>query len=685
MTNPLIEQGELLAYNEIRPEHIKPAIEHWLERARTAVNQVTQANAPATYDSVVTALDDATEPLWRAWSAAGHLNSVVNTPELRDAYNEVLPMVVEFGTWLGLHEGLYAQYRRLHESSEYRHLPAVRQRIIELALRDFRLSGVELQGEARERFAALQERQAALSQKFSENVLDATDAWSLDITDEARLAGLPEDVFTAARAAAEAADVPGWRLTLQAPCYVPVMQYAHDAELRAEMYRAYATRASEMGDPRYDNSELMAELLQLRHEEAQLLGFDTFASRQLQTRMARSASQVLEFLRELARRARPAAEADLEQLKQHARSELGMNELQPWDVAYVSEHLRQHRYHYSEEALRPYFPLPRVLEGWFDTVETLFAVRLQRGKGPVWHPDVMVIDVSNPDGSMVGHLYLDLYARTGKQAGAWVDLDRHRRRKGDHLQTPIVFLTCNFAAPQGDRPSLLTHDDVVTLFHEAGHALHALLSEVDEIGASAFSSVEWDAIELPSQFMENFVWEYDVLQRLSGHVDTGEALPRELYDKLHAARNFLSGMGMLRQVEFSLFDMLLHQRQEPAQAADILATLQAVRNEVAVIQPPEWHRFPHAFGHIFAGGYSAGYYSYKWAEVLSADAYAAFEEAARKGSRLVPELGQKFRREVLAVGGARPAEETFRAFRGREPDIEALLRHSGLTQTETTN
>ncbi len=684
MTNPLIEQGDLLAYDAIEPAHIGPAVRHWLAQARTAVDHAAHPDTPATWDAVIESLDDATEPLWRAWSAAGHLNAVVNTPELRDAYNEVLPDVVEFGTWLGLHEGLYAQYRRLRDASDFSQLPAVRQRIIELALRDFRLSGVELEGEARERFAELQERQAALSQKFSENVLDATDAWSLDITDETRLAGIPDDVRTGARAAAEAAGVQGWRLTLQAPCYVPVIQYAEDAALRAEMYRAFATRASDMGDASYDNSTLMAELLQMRQEEATLLGFDTYASRQLQTRMAHSATQVLEFLRELARRARPSAERDLAELKAHATNELGMQELQPWDVAFVSEHLREHRFHYSEEALRPYFPLPRVLQGWFDIIETLFGVRLRHGSAPVWHQDVEVIEVNNPDGTAVGYLYLDLYARTGKQSGAWVDLDRHRRRKPQGLQTPIVFLTCNFAAPQSGRPSQLTHDDVVTLFHESGHALHALLSEVDDVGASAFTSVEWDAIELPSQFMENFVWEFDVLQRLTGHVDTDEALPRELFDKLSAARNFLSGMGMLRQVEFSLFDMLLHQRPDPAEAADILATLQTVREEVAVIQSPEWHRFPHSFSHIFAGGYSAGYYSYKWAEVLSADAYAAFEEAARQGSRLVPELGQKFRREVLAVGGARPAEDTFRAFRGRDADIEALLRHSGMSDTATT-
>ncbi|MCK9509821.1 MAG: M3 family metallopeptidase [Pigmentiphaga sp.] len=681
MSNPLLHADGLQDFAAIRPDHIGPAVGELLAQARAAVERAADPATPATWEHLVDALDDATEPLWRAWSAAGHLNAVVNTPELREAYNEALPQVVEFSTWVGLHEGLYRQYRRLRDSAHFNDLPPVRQRIVELGLRDFRLSGVELPPADRKRFASLHERHAEVSQKFSENVLDATDAWALYAEDEGRLAGIPADVLAAARAAAESDGKPGWKLTLQAPCYIPVMQYAESTELRAEIYRAYGTRASDTGDTRFDNSALIEELLQLRREEAALLGFDTYANRQLQTRMARSPEQVLGFLRDLAGRARRYAERDLQEVRAFARDTLGLAELQPWDLAYASERLRQARFAYSEEELKPYFPLPRVLDGLFEILEQLFGVRTRSVEAPVWHPDVQVVRVEDGDGHLIGHYYLDLYARQGKQPGAWVDLDRHRRRTRHGLQTPVVFLTCNFAPPAADRPSLLTHDDIITLFHETGHALHALLSEVDDIGASPFSSVEWDAIELPSQFMENFGWEWDVLQRLSAHIETGKPLERELFDKLQAARNFQSGLGAVRQIEFALFDMLLHQRTNETDAAEVLAILDEVRREVAVVVPPAWHRSPHSFSHIFAGGYSAGYYSYKWAEVLSADAYAAFEEAAGEhGSRLNPELGRRFRQTVLAVGGSQPAEEVFRTFRGRDPEIDALLRHSGMAE-----
>ena len=678
MSNPLLHVDDLLDYAAIRPEHVAPAIRQRLDEARAVVERMADPATPATWDNLVDALDDATEPLWRAWSAVGHLNAVVNTAELREAYNAMLPEVVAFSTWLGLHEGLYRQYRRLRDSVAYTALPASRQRIIDLSLRDFRLSGVELPADQRERFAELSEQHAEASQKFSENVLDATDAWVWYETDAAELAGVPDDVKQAARAAAERDGKAGWKLTLQAPCYIPILQYAQSAALRERLYRGYGTRAADTGDTRFDNSALIEELLRLRREEASLLGFGTYAERQLQTRMARSSAQVITFLRDLAGRSRRHAERDLAEVRAFARDSLGMATLAPWDLAYASERLREARFAYSEEEVKPYFPQPRVLQGLFQILERLFGVSLRTTTAPVWHPDVQVVEVSNPDGSRIGHFYLDLFARTGKQSGAWVDLDRHRRRKAGQLQTPVVFLTCNFTPPAGERPSLLTHDDIITLFHETGHALHALLSEVDDIGASPFGSVEWDAIELPSQFMENFCWEWEVLQGLSGHVDTGAALPRALFDKMLAARNFQSGLGALRQVEFALFDMLLHERTGATDIASVLEILHAVRQEVAVVSPPDWHRTPHSFSHIFAGGYSAGYYSYKWAEVLSADAYAAFEEAARGGSTILPELGQRFRREVLAVGGSRSAEDTFRAFRGRDPQLDALLRHSGM-------
>ena len=679
--NPLLAPvSGLIDYAAVRPAHIVPAIQELLSIARQAVEAAADPALPAEWDTVVQPLDTATEQLWRAWSVAGHLNAVVNTPELREAYNAALPLVTEFSTWVGLHEGLYRQYQRLQATPGFDGWDPVRRRVVELALRDFRLSGVELQGAARERYAAISDREAQVTQKFSENVLDARDAWSLFVDDETRLAGLPADVLQAARQAAQEDNKPGWKLTLKMPCYLPVMQYARDRDLREQMYRAYGTVASEQGDARYDNSPLIEELLALRAEESALLGYGTFAALRLQTRMARDADEVVKFLRDLAARARPYAERDLAELKTYAAAELGLDTLQPWDVAYASERLRETRYAYSEDEIKQYFTEPRVLEGLFQVIETLFDVRLRETEVSRWHADVRGVRVETPDGALVGHLYLDLYARAGKQGGAWVDSERNRRLAGGELQTPVVYLTCNFARPGDGKPALLTHDDVITLFHETGHALHALLSEVDEPAASAFAAVEWDAIELPSQFMENFCWEWTVVQRLSAHVDSGQPLPRALYDKLVAARNFQSGMQTVRQIEFALFDMLLHNRAEGASIADTLALLQEVRNEVAVLFPPAWHRLPHSFSHLFAGGYGAGYYSYKWAEVLSADAYEAFEEAAQANGRdtLDAATGARFRKEILAVGGARPAAESFEAFRGRAPRIDALLRHSGM-------
>lgn len=683
--NPLLAPvSDLVDYAAVKPAHIVPAVEQLLSIARQAVDAAADPQLAPTWEAVVEPLDTASERLWRAWSVAGHLNAVVNTPELREAYNAALPLVTEFSTWVGLHEGLYKQYQRLAAAPDFASWTPVRRRIVDMALRDFRLSGVELQGADRERYAAISDREAQASQKFSENVLDAIDAWSLLVEDESRLAGIPADVRAAARAAAEEDGKPGWKLTLKMPCYLPVMQYAQDRSLREALYRGYGTVASEQGDARYDNSPLIEELLALRAEESGLLGLGTFAALRLQTRMARDAREVTVFLRDLAARAKPFAERDLAELKAYASAELGLDELQPWDVPFASERLRESRYAYSEDEVKQYFTEPRVLAGLFEVIETLFDVRLQETPVSSWHADVRGVRVESPDGKLIGHLYLDLYARAGKQSGAWVDSERTRRVVAGRLQTPIAYLTCNFSRPNGDKAAVLTHDDVITLFHETGHALHALLSEVDEPGASAFASVEWDAIELPSQFMENFCWEWAVVQKLSAHVDTGEPLPRALYDRLVAARNYQSGMQTVRQIEFALFDMLMHDRATGASIAEVMELLQEVRKEVAVLFPPAWHRFPHAFSHLFAGGYGAGYYSYKWAEVLSADAYEAFEEAAalQAGNALGtldPATGARFRREVLAVGGSRPAAESFAAFRGRAPRIDALLRHSGMT------
>ncbi|OWT65510.1 M3 family metallopeptidase [Candidimonas nitroreducens] len=685
-SNPLMVPADApVDYAAVQPAHITPAISALIETARAAVERAADPALEPDWDTLVASVEDAGEQLWRAWSIAGHLNAVVNTPALREAYNACLPLVTEFSTWLGLHTGLYAQYQRLHDSAAFHELSATRRRIVELALRDFRLSGVQLQGADRERYARISEQEAQASQKFSENVLDATDHWSLHIEDEARLAGIPEDVRQAARQAASEAGLAGWKLNLKMPCYLPVMQHARDRALREAMYRGYATLASEQGgDPALDNSPLIEQLLELRAQEAALLGYGDFAELKLQTRMADSSAQVLSFLRELAARARPYAERDLAELREFAAQSLGLQALEMWDVPYASERLREERYAYSEETLKPYFTEPRVLQGLFGLIETVFGVRVLPSPMPLWHPDARALRVETPEGELLGHLLMDLYARAGKQSGAWVDSERSRRRAGQRLRTPIAYLTCNFSAPQGGKPALLTHDDVITLFHESGHALHALLSEVDEPAAAAFASVEWDAIELPSQFMENFCWEWSVLHSLSAHVQSGKPLPRALYDKLLAARNFQSGMQTVRQIEFSLFDMLIHGRGAALHIQGVLDVLDQVRKEVAVLFPPPWQRFPHNFSHLFAGGYGAGYYSYKWAEVLSADAYALFEEHAGRaadGTRntLDPETGRLFRKEILAVGGSRPAAESFRAFRGRDPSMEALLRHNGMS------
>ncbi len=684
--NPLLAGIDApINYAAVRPEHIAPAIEALLARARSAVEAAADPSLAPDWESVITPLDDACEPLWRAWSVAAHLNAVVNTPALRDAYNAMLGPITEYSTWVGLHEGLYQQYLRLRASSDFDHWTPARKRVIDLAIRNFRLSGVELEGEARKRYAELSEQQSRVSQKFSENVLDAIDGWSLAIDDASRLEGIPPDALSAVKVEGESR----WVLNLKMPCYLPVMQYARDRGLRHTLYKAYATVASEQGDDNFDNSGLIEQSLALRAEEAGLLGFEHFAALRLQTRMAESSEEVTGFLRQLAQRARPFAERDLAELKEFARTELGIADLEPWDVAYASERLRENRYAYSEDEVKQYFTEPRVVEGLFDVAQTLFGVTLKSCDIRGWHPDVQAANLVSPTGEVLGLLVMDLYARPAKQGGAWVDSERTRRRRPDGIQTPIVYLTCNFARGQDGKPALLTHDDVITLFHEAGHALHALLSEVDEPGVSAFAAVEWDAIELPSQFMENFCWEWPVVQRLTAHIDTRETLPRDLYDRMVQARNFQSGLQTVRQIEFALFDMLLHSRDQGLSIAEVLTQLDQVRDEVSVLRPPSWHRFPHSFSHLFAGGYGAGYYSYKWAEVLSADAFEAFEEAVERAAHEAHEAatalgavdsatGERFRREILAVGGMRPAAESFKAFRGRAPRMDALLRHSGM-------
>lgn len=686
--NPLLDFSDLPLFDVITPTLVAPAIDALLEATSSALETVTATEFPAEWSKISLTLDVPAERLSRAWGAVSHLNSVADTPELRAAYNEALPKVTEFWTRLGADERLYAKYKAMDPAS----LTPEQAQAHKNAMRGFVLGGADLQGEAKVRFAWLQERQAELGQKFSENALDATDAFALYVSTE-DLAGVPEDVQQATAAAAKTDDKTGHKLTLKMPCYLPVMQFAHSSALREKLYRAYATRASDQaeGDAvKFDNAAIMGELLALRHEEAKLLGHRHFADVSLVPKMAETPEQVIAFLRDLGQKARPYADKDVADLRAFAASELGLNDPQAWDWPYIGEKLKEARYAFSEQEVKPYFTAPKVLAGLFQIVETLFEVAIRRDTAPIWNPGVEFyrIERSTPEGTqLVGQFYLDPAARTGKRGGAWMDDVRARWLRPDTglLQTPVAHLVCNFAdSVEVDgikKPPLLTHDDVITLFHEFGHGLHHMLTQVNERDVSGISGVEWDAVELPSQFMENFCWEWDVLKHMTAHVDTGEPLPRALFDKMLAAKNYQSGLQTLRQVEFSLFDMLLHSQPEPVTSGDaILALQQQVRDEVAVLQPPAYSRTPHTFSHIFAGGYSAGYYSYKWAEVLSADAYAAFEEAAQANghSTLDVATGRRYRQAILEAGGSRPAMESFKAFRGREPSIDALLRHQGM-------
>ncbi len=675
MNNPLLDFSDLPLFDQIRPEHVAPAVQTLLSEAETALAAVTAAQFPAQWTAIAAVLDIATERLGRAWGAVSHLNSVADTPELRAAFNAALPQVTEFWTRLGADERLYAKYKAIDPAS----LNTEQRQAHRNAMRNFVLGGAELTGVARERFAQIQERQAELAQKFSENALDATDSFA-HYAHEADLDGVPDDVKQTALAAARTEGKDGYKLTLKMPCYLPVMQFAHSSALREVLYRAYVTRASDQaaGDAvKFDNSALIRDILALRQDEAQLLGYRNFGEVSVVPKMAESPGQVITFLRDLARKARPYAERDVADLRAFAAQHLGIADPQPWDWPFISEKLKEARYAFSEQEVKQYFTAPKVLAGLFKIIETLFEVSIRPDNAPVWHPSVVFYRIER-GGALVGQFYLDQPARTGKRGGAWMDDVRARWQRPDTgaLQTPVAHLVCNFADGVDGKPALLTHDDVTTLFHEFGHGLHHMLTQVNERDVSGISGVEWDAVELPSQFMENFCWEWDVLKHMTAHVQTGEPLPRTLFDKMIAAKNFQSGMQTLRQIEFALFDMLLHTEHDPAQ--DFMPLLDLVRTEVAVLQPPAFSRTAHTFSHIFAGGYAAGYYSYKWAEVLSADAYAAFEETAGKDGSPNVETGRKYRETILEAGGSRPAMESFKAFRGREPSLDALLRHQGM-------
>jgi oligopeptidase A len=672
--NPLLHFSGLPKFNEIKPEHVSPAIDALIKEGRDLVEQLATSQETPTWENFALKLEDHSEKLGRAWSQVGHMNAVVNSPELREAYNENLQKLTDFGSDIAQDERLYARFKAIQTSADFKKLTPAQQKIINNEVRDFKLGGAELPADEKARFKAISEELSKLGSKFEENIMDNTNDFTHLVENKEDLAGIPTDAIEAAAEAAKANEKKGYQFSLHFPSYLPVMQYAENRALRETLYRAYATRASELSKPDWDNTPLISDILKLKQEEASMLGFKNFSELSLATKMADTPAQVTDFLYTLAKRAKPYAERDMQELIAHA-NKLGLDDMQAWDVAFVSEKLRQEKYAFSDQEVKQYFPEDKVLAGLFKVTETIFGVQVRQSEAPLWHQDASFYEISNEQGNPIAYFYLDLYARQNKRGGAWMDECITRRKKETGLELPVAYLTCNFSAPVGDKPALFTHDEVTTMFHEFGHGLHHMLTQVEEYGVSGIKGVEWDAVELPSQFMENFCWEWEVLRNMTSHVDTGAQLPRALFDKMIAAKNFQAGMQMVRQIEFSLFDMRLHGDYDPNGELTALDIIEQVRDEVAVLRPPKWNRFPNSFSHIFAGGYAAGYYSYKWAEVLSADAYSLFEELGV----LSDEAGLRFKNEVLAKGGSRPAMESFVAFRGREPNMDALLRHNGMS------
>lgn len=677
-TNPLLNNFKLPPFSKIKPEHIKPAIEQLLADSKQAIETAVAQNTP-TWQNLVLAIDEVDDKFSRAWSPISHMNSVVSSDELRDAYESCLPLLSEYSTWVGQHKGLFQAYKALSESDEYQSFNTAQKKVIQNALRDFKLSGIDLDEEKQKQYGEIKSRLSELSSSFSNNVLDATSAWQKVITDESELAGLPDSAIAAAKQMAEMKELDGWLFTLDIPSYLPVMTYSENQSLREEVYTAFSTRASDQGPNagEFDNSAMIDETLKLRHELAQLLGFDTYADSSLATKMAEDTSQVLGFLNELAEKSHPQAQQDVAELKDFVKAEFGIEELNPWDYSFYGEKLKQAKYSISDEELRPYFPEDKVLSGLFTTVNKLFGMKVTDASSgiDVWHKDVKYFDIHDANNNYRGSFFLDLYAREKKRGGAWMDdcVGRATLLDGS-VQNPVAYLTCNFNQPIGDQPALFTHDEVVTLFHEFGHGIHHMLTQVDESAVSGINGVAWDAVELPSQFLENWCWEEQALAFISGHFETGEPLPKDMLDKMLAAKNFQSAMMMVRQLEFSLFDFRIHAEFDPNKDSQVQNILNDVRSKVSVITPPAFNRFQHSFGHIFAGGYAAGYYSYKWAEVLSADAFSKFEEEGIFN----PETGKAFLNNILEKGGSEEPAVLFKNFRGRDPEIDALLRHCGI-------
>lgn len=678
MSNPLLTFTDLPPFSQIKPEHVKPAVEQVIEACRNKIEQVLEGNTSPSWDNLVAPIEEVDDRLSRIWSPVSHMNSVVNSDELRDAYESCLPALSEYGTWVGQHKGLFEAYKAIKASEAFSALNQAQQKTITDALRDFELSGIGLPADEQHRYGEISKRQSELGSQFSNNVLDATMGWSKPITDVAELAGLPESALAAAKVAAESKEQEGYLLTLDIPSYLPVMTYCDNQALRKELYEAYVTRASDRGPNagKWDNTEIITEQLKLRHEVARMLGFNTYSEKSLSTKMAETPDQVLGFLNDLAVKAKPQGEREVEELRQFAEKEFGVSELNLWDIAYYSEKQKQNLFEISDEELRPYFPESNVVSGLFEVLNRVFGMSVtEREDVDTWHDSVRFFDIFDATGALRGSFYLDLYAREHKRGGAWMDDCRGRRiTESGELQTPVAYLTCNFNKPVGDKPALFTHDEVVTLFHEFGHGIHHMLTQVEAGAVSGINGVPWDAVELPSQFLENWCWEEEALSFISGHFETGEALPKEMLEKMLAAKNFQSAMFILRQLEFGLFDFTLHTEYDPEVGARVLETLADVKSKVSVLPSLDWNRFSHSFGHIFAGGYSAGYYSYLWAEVLSADAFSAFEEEGIFNT----ETGNRFLSNILEMGGSEEPMELFKRFRGREPNIDAMLRHAGI-------
>ncbi|WP_428771960.1 oligopeptidase A [Vibrio sp.] len=678
MSNPLLTFTDLPPFSQIQPEHVKPAVEQAIADCKTKIEQVLSSGEKPSWQAVIAPIEEVDDRLSRIWSPVSHMNSVVNSEELREAYESCLPILSEYGTWVGQHKGLFEAYKAIKASEEFASLSTAEQKTITNALRDFELSGIGLPADEQHRYGEISKRMSELSSQFSNNVLDATMGWTKQITDEGELAGMPESALAAAKAAAEAKQLDGYLLTLDIPSYLPVMTYCDNQELRRELYEAYVTRASDRGPNagKWDNSDIINEQLKLRHEIARMLGFNNYSEKSLATKMAEEPAQVLSFLNDLASRAKPQGEREVEQLRQFAKQEFGVEQLNLWDIPYYSEKQKQHLFQISDEELRPYFPEAKVVSGLFEVLKRVFGMTVQERQGvDSWHESVRFFDILDPSGELRGSFYLDLYAREHKRGGAWMDECRVRRINSlGELQTPVAYLTCNFNKPIGDKPALFTHDEVVTLFHEFGHGIHHMLTKVETGAVSGINGVPWDAVELPSQFLENWCWEEQALAFISGHYETGEPLPSEMLEKMLAAKNFQSAMFILRQLEFGLFDFTLHTEYDPEVGPRVLETLAEVKAKVAVLPSLEWNRFSHSFSHIFAGGYSAGYYSYLWAEVLSSDAFSRFEEDGIFNTK----TGQSFLNNILEMGGSEEPMELFKRFRGREPQIDALLRHSGI-------